>query len=131
MQACRQTDPWSNIPDSNRLLRFGRPTCQPVTPMLRMWWAFPPTRWHGFSSTHAPKSVATIWQRWMDLNQRMRESKSRALTAWLHPYVRGHFLQHPVAKASTNRFTYTPLNNRNSGRRVVGRVGVEPTSVGF
>jgi hypothetical protein len=34
--------------------------------------------------THPPTS-AEIWLGWQDSNLRMRESKSRALPAWLHP----------------------------------------------
>ena len=33
------------------------------------------------------KVDAFFWQGWRDLNSRVPESKSGALTAWLHPYI--------------------------------------------
>ena len=34
------------------------------------------------------RNYLIFWQGWQDLNLRMPESKSGALTTWLHPYIR-------------------------------------------
>ena len=36
------------------------------------------------------------WLRWLDLNQRIRESKSRAFTAWRHPNINGISVSRPA-----------------------------------
>ena len=41
----------------------------------------------GYRPAVLPLNYVRIWQRWLESNQRVHESKACALTTWLHRYI--------------------------------------------
>ena len=79
-----------------------------------------------------------IWQGWQDLNLRVPESKSGALTTWLHPYIKGRIFMFRTAKTNCRTGIVAkmcflrkdlPKNKIYAYILFLGRVmGIEPTT---